>query len=73
MPDAQKGFLVSLGAKFEDDITKGEADRIIKERVAKRSAYFEKINAPATSEQKETLAANNCKFADNITVARRLK
>ena len=66
--DAQKGFLVSLGAKFEDDITKGEADRIIKERVAKRSAYFEKINAPATSEQKETLAANNCKFADNITV-----
>lgn len=48
--DAQKGFLVSLGAKFEDDITKGEADRIIKERVAKRSAYFEKINAPATSE-----------------------
>lgn len=66
--DAQKGFLVSLGAKFEDDITKGEADRIIKERVAKHSAYFEKINAPATSEQKETLAANNCKFADNITV-----
>lgn len=66
--DAQKGFLVSLGAKFEDDITKGEADRIIKERVAKRSVYFEKINAPATSEQKETLAANNCKFADNITV-----
>lgn len=66
--DAQKGFLVSLGAKFENDITKGEADRIIKERVAKRSAYFEKINAPATSEQKETLAANNCKFADNITV-----
>lgn len=66
--DAQKGFLVSLGAKFEDDITKGEADRIIKERVAKRSAYFEKINAPATSEQKETLAANNCKFVDNITV-----
>lgn len=66
--DAQKGFLVSLGAKFKDDITKGEADRIIKERVAKRSAYFEKINAPATSEQKETLAANNCKFADNITV-----
>lgn len=66
--DAQKGFLVSLGAKFEDDITKGEADRIIKERVAKRSAYFEKINAPAKSEQKETLAANNCKFADNITV-----
>lgn len=66
--DAQKGFLVSLGAKFEDDITKGEADRIIKERVAKRSAYFEKINAPATSEQKEKLAANNCKFADNITV-----
>lgn len=66
--DAQKGFLASLGAKFEDDITKGEADRIIKERVAKRSAYFEKINAPATSEQKETLAANNCKFADNITV-----
>lgn len=66
--DAQKGFLVRLGAKFEDDITKGEADRIIKERVAKRSAYFEKINAPATSEQKETLAANNCKFADNITV-----
>lgn len=66
--DAQKGFLVSLGAKFEYDITKGEADRIIKERVAKRSAYFEKINAPATSEQKETLAANNCKFADNITV-----
>lgn len=66
--DAQKGFLVSLGAKFEDDITKGEADHIIKERVAKRSAYFEKINAPATSEQKETLAANNCKFADNITV-----
>ena len=66
--DAQKGFLVSLGAKFEDDTTKGEADRIIKERVAKRSAYFEKINAPATSEQKETLAANNCKFADNITV-----
>lgn len=66
--DAQKGFLVSLGAKFEDDITKGEADRIIKERVAKRSEYFEKINAPATSEQKETLAANNCKFADNITV-----
>lgn len=66
--DAQKGFLVSLGAKFEDDITKGEADRIIKERVAKRSAYFEKINAPATSEQKETLTANNCKFADNITV-----
>lgn len=66
--DAQKGFLVSLGAKFEDDITKGEADRIIKERVAKRSAYFEKINAPATSEQKETLAANNRKFADNITV-----
>lgn len=66
--DAQKGFLVSLGAKFEDDITKGEADRIIKERVAKRSAYFEKINAPATSEQKETLVANNCKFADNITV-----
>lgn len=66
--DAQKGFLVSLGAKFEDDITKGEADRIIKERVAKRSAYFEKINTPATSEQKETLAANNCKFADNITV-----
>lgn len=66
--DAQKGFLVSLGAKFEDDITKGEANRIIKERVAKRSAYFEKINAPATSEQKETLAANNCKFADNITV-----
>lgn len=66
--DAQKGFLVSLGAKFKDDITKGEADRIIKERVAKRSAYFEKINAPATSEQKETLAANNCKFAENITV-----
>lgn len=66
--DAQKGFLVSLGAKFKDDITKGEADRIIKERVAKRSVYFEKINAPATSEQKETLAANNCKFADNITV-----
>lgn len=66
--DAQKGFLVSLGAKFKDDITKGEADRIIKERVAKRSAYFEKINAPATSERKETLAANNCKFADNITV-----
>ena len=66
--DAQKGFLVSLGAKFENDITKGEADRIIKERVAKRSAYFEKINAPATSEQKETLVANNCKFADNITV-----
>ena len=71
--DAQKGFLVSLGAKFEDDITKGEADRIIKERVAKRSAYFEKINAPATSEQKETLAANNCKFADNITVGKASK
>lgn len=66
--DAQKGFLVSLGAKFEDNITKGEADRMIKERIAKRNEYLEKVNAPATESQKKTLVANNCKYEENITV-----
>lgn len=65
--DAQKGFLVSLGAKFEDNITKGEADRLIKERVAKRNEYFEKVNSPATDGQKKTLMESGQKFNENIT------
>ena len=71
--DAQKGFLVSLGAKFNDDITKGEADRMIKERIEKRNAFFEKINAPATKEQLETLKENNYSFEVNITVGQASK
>lgn len=71
--DAQKGFLVSLGAKFNDDITKGEADRLIKERIEKRNAFFEKINAPASKEQLETLKENNCTFDENITVGQASK
>ena len=71
--DAQKGFLVSLGAKFNDDITKGEADRMIRERIEKRNAFFEKINAPASKEQLETLKENNCTFDENITVGQASK
>ena len=66
--NAQKGFLEILGCKFEDNITKGEADRMIKERVAKRNEYMEKMNAPATQEQKDMLTANGRKFEENITV-----
>ena len=66
--DAQKGFMLSLGCKFAEDITKDEASRLIKERLAKREAYFEKRNAPASQEQKDTLRENNCQFAENITV-----
>lgn len=65
--DAQKGFLVSLGVKFEDGITKGEANSIIKERVAKRNEYFEKSNSPASDGQKKTLMESGKKFDENIT------
>lgn len=66
--DAQKGYLVSLGVEFKDDITKGDADRMIKERVAKRNEYFEKANSPATEGQKKTLIANGKNFDENITL-----
>ena len=65
--DAQKGYLVSLGVEFKDDITKGDADRMIKERVAKRNEYFEKANSPATEGQKKTLIASGKNFDENIT------
>ena len=71
--DAQKGFMVSLGCKFEEDITKGEADRIIKERIIKREEYLKKINAPATKEQINTLLENKCTFDEKITVAQASK
>lgn len=71
--DAQKGFLVSLGAKFEADITKGETSDMIKEQLEKRNAYFEKINAPASKDQINTLKENNCTYNENITIGQASK
>lgn len=71
--DAQKGFMVCLGCKFKEDITKGEADNLIKERIEKRNAFLEKINAPASKEQIETLKENNCTYQADITVGQASK
>lgn len=71
--DAQKGFMVSLGCKFNDDVTKGEADLIIKERLAKRDEHFTKLNAPATKEQIATLKVNSCSYDENITIGQASK
>lgn len=71
--DAQKGFMVSLGCKFNDDVTKGEAVDIIKERLEKRNVFFEKMNAPASKDQIDTLKENNCTYSENITVGQASK
>lgn len=71
--DAQKGLMVSLDCRFGEDITKGEADRVIKEQLDKREKHLAKINEPATKNQLQTLKENNCTFDKNITVGQASK
>lgn len=66
--DAQKGLMVSLDCRFSEDITKGEADRVIKEQLDKREKHLAKMNEPATKNQLQTLKENDCNFDKKITV-----
>lgn len=66
--DAQKGFMVSLGIKFSEEISKEEARQKITERIKQQAEYEKKMNAPASVEQLNTLDKYGKSYEDNITV-----
>lgn len=69
--DAQKGLMVSLDCRFSEDITKGEADRVIKEQLDKREKHLAKMNEPATEKQLNFLNINRIDYdAEKICFGR---